>query len=376
MTRRDLRGLEGLDALLGHPFSAPAEAVDPATLRSRLRDELGVPPAPAAIRVVEDGSWTRDGVDGVALRWSAGFGADVEGWLLRPAGERRALPGILALHCHGGMKFHGKEKIADGPVSPRFAANDGRVAAFRGDAYDGVAVANVFARAGYAVLAHDAFGWGGRRQRIADMPERVRRAAERDPASGSSDESERYDAHAGAAEDAVAKTLGVLGTSWGGIIAQGDLVAARILAERAAPGGVVAVGHSGGGARAGLLSALADDAVRGAGVVSMMSTIDAVLDGYVHTHTWALMTPGLGRVGEWPDIVAARAPRPLFVGYATGDRLFPLEGMRAADARIRARYRVAGAPDAYRAHWADAPHSFRAPAQHAFLDWASELFAS
>lgn len=371
MTRRDLRGLQGLDALLGRPFSARPDDVDLAAIPARLAAELGVPPVPETTAVVEEGGWTRDGVDGLALRWSTGFGPDTRAWLLRPAGERAPLPGIVALHCHGGMKFHGREKIADGPE------DEPRVAPFRAEAYDGVAIANAFARAGYTVLAHDAFGWGSRRMRIDDMPERTLRAAADALAArgGALDEAAHYDLHAGPNEDAVAKMLGLLGTSWGGVVARDDLIAARVLAARAdvRPGGVVLVGLSGGGARAALASALDEGVVRAAAVVAMMSTFDALLDGYVHRHTWMLMNPGMARVAEWPDIAAARAPRPLFVGFARRDALFPLRGMLDAEARLRAHYRRAGAEDALRIAWADRPHSFGADTQRAFLAWAGTL---
>lgn len=371
MTRRDLRGLEGLDALVGRPFTARPEEVDLGAVPARLAAALGVPPVPDTTPVVEEGAWTRDGVDGLALRWSTGFGPDTRAWLLRPAGERAPLPGIVALHCHGGMKFHGKEKIADGPV------DEPRVAAFRAEAYDGIAVANAFARAGFAVLAHDAFGWGSRRMRREDMPERTLRAAADAIAArgGALDDAARYDLHAGPNEDAVAKILGVLGTSWGGLVARDDLIAARVLAARAdvRPGGVVLVGLSGGGARAALASALDEQVVRATAVVAMMATFDAMLDGYTQRHTWMLMNPGMARVGEWPDIAAARAPRPLFVGFARRDALFPLRGMLDAEARLRAHYRRAGAEHALHTAWVDRPHSFGADTQQAFLAWAGAL---
>ncbi len=47
-----------------------------------------------------------------------GYGPRTVAWVLRPAGVRDPLPGVLALHDHGGFKFYGKEKIADGPEMP------------------------------------------------------------------------------------------------------------------------------------------------------------------------------------------------------------------------------------------------------------------
>ena len=368
--KRDLRGIEGLDALLRpRPFATRPPAEIPAVLE----DVLGMPGLPAETSAQETASWRRDGVDGLALSWDTGFGPVTEGWLLRPAGEAGTLPGLVVLHCHGGMKHYGKEKVADGPD-----ATPAQIVDFRSECYSGRAIANEFARAGNAVLVHDAFGWGSRRVQVEDMPWRSEHVAAlelkaRHSAGVAFDDATEYDVHAGPHEDVLAKTFGVLGTSWAGVIARDDLIAASVLTKHAgtAAGGVALVGLSGGGARAVLASALGDD-IRATGVVAMMSTFDAILDGYLHSHTWAMMSPGIGRVAEWPEIAAARAPRPLFVGYAERDALFPLAGMRAADEIIRDRYTAAGATDGYRAHWSDAPHSFDAATQTTFLEWLIE----
>jgi dienelactone hydrolase len=365
-----LRGISGLDALLDRrPFSGRA----PEDIPGVLVDVLGVPTIPPATAVDELDGWTRDGVDGTLLRWSTGFGADTEAFLLRPTGERSPLPGIVALHCHGGMKRYGKEKIATGPD-----AVSAQIQSFRDECYSGRAIANEFALAGNTVLVHDAFGWGSRRVQVEDMPWRSEHVAalelnERRRMGEPLDEAREYDLHAGPHEDVMAKTLGVLGTSWGGVIVRDDLIAARILAARpeVRGGGVTVAGLSGGGARAVLATALSDD-IRGAAVVAMMSTMEAILDGYLHSHTWAFMNPGIGRVADWPAIAACRAPRPLFVGYAERDALFPLDGMRAADEAIRRHYESKNAIDAYSAHWADAPHSFDTGTQRAFLSWLAE----
>ncbi|WP_344066011.1 hypothetical protein [Microbacterium pumilum] len=186
-------------------------------------------------------------------------------------------------------------------------------------------------------------------------------------------EATEYDVHAAPHEDIMAKTLGVLGTSWAGVIARDDLIATSVLAQHpaTAKGGVAVVGFSGGGARAVLASALSDS-IRATGVMAMMSTFDGILDGYLHAHSWTMMSPGIGRVADWPEIAAARAPRPLFVGYAERDALFPLTGMRAAHDIISRRYATSQAAEQYRAHWANATHSFDASTQRAFLTWLNE----
>ena len=93
----------------------PVAPPGPAT-QQRVRETLGftaVSEQPLDVRVGR--RWERDGLEGEAVSWSVGYGPRTEAWVLRPAGARGPLPAILALHDHGGFKFYGKEKIADGP---------------------------------------------------------------------------------------------------------------------------------------------------------------------------------------------------------------------------------------------------------------------
>jgi dienelactone hydrolase len=380
---RDLVGLEGLAELL--PTQPFPRVDDPGVIARRLRDVLGVPELGApelggnrALPVVTEGErWTREGVDGTSLSWNVGFGPHTTAWLLRPAGELGPLPGVVALHCHSDVKYFGKEKIADGPEP----AKPG-VLRLRALSYGNRAMANELARSGMTVLVHDVFGWGSRRFPVSAMPRRSERyaaldLADRERRGEPLDESARYDVHAAPHEDALAKLLGLLGTSWGGIVVREDLIAAGILAERpdVSPGGVSLVGMSGGGARAILASALSDD-IRAIGVMSMLSSFRELVDGYVHEHTWMMIDPAIGRVAEWPDLAAARAPRPLFAGYAAGDELFSRAGMRDADGMIAERYTAAGALDRYRSYWEDAPHSFGAAMQDEFIRWHQAVVMS
>jgi hypothetical protein len=65
---------------------------------------------------------------------------------------------VLALHGHDGLKFFGKEKVADGPDGAPAS-----VRALRENLYEGVAFANELARRGFSVLVYDVFLWGSRR---------------------------------------------------------------------------------------------------------------------------------------------------------------------------------------------------------------------
>jgi hypothetical protein len=74
--------------------------------------------------VLDDGSRRLDGVLIRRLRWSVGYGPETTAWLLRPAGVRRELTGVLGMDCHGGIRSVGAEQLVDlgADSSPRAAS--------------------------------------------------------------------------------------------------------------------------------------------------------------------------------------------------------------------------------------------------------------
>ena len=178
--------------------------------------------------------------------WSVGFGPRTHAYLLKPRHAEGPLPGVLALHCHAGMKWAGKEKIADGPEPPT-----PEVLRLREQIYGGRGYASELARRGFAVLVPDVIGWGSRRIDRADMPERVLAQAN-DPGMS---EADRYDVAAGHHEHVLEKYCTLLGTSLAGVVAGEDLAAAAYLRSRPDIGRIGCVGLSGGGLRAALLGA-------------------------------------------------------------------------------------------------------------------------
>jgi len=238
--------------------------------------------------------------------------------------------------------------------------------ALRQQYYDGLAPATELARRGYVVLAHDTFSWGSRRFPLEDPGAKVAvgmtaleawwRELGKRPT-----EAERYNAAAALHEDSVAKAAGILGTTFAGTVLYDDLVALEVLSQQ--PGvdarRLGCFGLSGGGVRAALLAALQPRI--GARIVTcMMSTFDSLMPAYLDTHSWLFSSPGLRRVGEWPEHAAAEAQRPLLVQYGVHDALFPVDGMRAADASLRSLF---AASNAYRGTFYDAPHAFDASMQ-------------
>ena len=123
--------------------------------------------------------------------------------------------------------------------------------------------------------------------------------------------------------------------------------------------------------RASMLGATAEG-IAARVIVGMMATYEELLGRLIAPHTWMLFPAGLGQVGDVPDLAGCAAPAPLLVQYALGDAMFTEKGMRDADAVIRGYYERAGAPDAYRGEFYDAPHRFDFAMQEKAFDWLVE----
>ncbi|WLQ07251.1 acetylesterase [Arthrobacter oryzae] len=301
-----------------------------------LADALGVPAAPAdpaAVRdsVVLESEETHDGVTTSRVSWQLGFGPRTGAWFVRPAGRTGSLPGVLALHCHAGIKSGGADRLVD----PRVADLQQRL-------YGGRPFATWLAAQGFAVLAHDTFSWGSRRFDLGTPPWRTaavvegREALWREAGVVPS-AAELYDAAAAAHEDTVAKASGLLGTSFAGMVAHDDLAALKVLAGLPGvdAGRLGSIGFSGGGGRSLMLAALSP-LIRSFVVTCMMTTYRSLVPAYLDAHSWLLQTPGLSRLGDFPELAARSTADRFLVQYALADELFPEDGMRDADAILGA----------------------------------------
>lgn len=326
--------------------------------QQKVREALSFAPAPAEPQDVrEERSWERDGVAGWEISWWVGYGPRTHAWLLRPAGETGRLPGVVALHDHGGFKYYGKEKIADGSDGPAHEM----LGPFRDQCYGGRAYANALAREGFAVLVPDTFLWGSRR-----FPADLVGAG----GGSSADDIGAYNAATGPHENVVEKYCTLLGTTLAGVVSFEDRAVAHYLASRPDVDGerLGCVGLSGGGARSALLGATCDR-IRAAVIVGMMSTYEGLLDHNVVSHTWMFFPRGWSRWGDWPDLAACRAPSPLLVQYDRDDSLFSLEGMEAAHRRLAGHYASVGSPENYEGRFYPGPHQFSQEMQRVAFDW-------
>lgn len=334
-----------------------------------LADALGVPAVPEAPRAVLESVETHDGVTTSRVSWQLGFGPRTGAWYLRPAGESGPLPGVLALHCHAGVKSDGAARLLAVGTVPGTSSVDAAAGKARTDLqrrfYDGRPLATWLASQGFAVLAHDTFSWGSRRFELGTPPWRTsavvegRKALWREAGVVPSEE-EQYDAAAAAHEDTVAKAAGLLGTSFAGMVAHDDLAALRVLEGLPGvdAGRLGTIGFSGGGGRSLMLAALSP-LVRACVVSCMMTTYRSLFPAYLDAHSWLLQTPGLSRLGEFPELAGRSTADRFLVQNGLADDLFPEDGMRDADAMLRAQL----APGRYTGRFWPGGHVFSAGMQ-------------
>lgn len=305
-----------------------------------------------------------DGLDIEVLSWQLPMGPRTQAVLLKPAGAEGPLPGILALHDHGGNKFLGWRKIA------RTGHDDWEIQVRHQDHYyESVAWANEVAKRGYVALVHDTFPFGSRRVRVADVPEVIRGEGV-DPKSDDLEGITRYNSFAASHEHIMEKSLISAGTTWPGVYVVEDQRALDVLAARPEVDAerLGCAGLSGGGMRTVFLAGM-DDRIDVAVVVGFMTTWRDFLLDKCFTHTWMTYVPLLPRDLDFPEILGLRVPAATMVLNCNEDPLYTLTEMRRADAMIRDVFDRAGAPDLYRCNYYPGGHKFDKAMQADAFAW-------
>lgn len=348
---------------------------------AQLAGALGVPAVTPDLAYAVHSESEHDGVITSRLQWQLGFGPRTSAWFVRPAGAAESLPGLLALHCHGGIKAYGAARLVSLPAGlndshdmnnpdggapsggkPGSAPGSASLALppldIRAKLYGGRALATWLAQQGFAVLAHDTFMWGSRHFEFDPLPWRTANAVSGQNALWREagvvpSATEQYNAAAAAHEETVAKAATLIGTSVAGTVAHDDLAALGILASL--PGvdmdRLGCLGFSGGGGRAMVLGALSP-LIRSYVVTCMMTTFGSLLPSHLDAHSWLLHTPGLVKLGDWPDL-AARSNATILVQYGLADQLFPEQGMRDAHHHL-----LENLPARYTGSFWQEPHVF------------------
>lgn len=304
-----------------------------------------------------------DGVTRRRIRFHVTADRTTEAILLVPDGLTAPVPAVVALHDHGGFYYFGKEKICT-TVNPL-----GSLRRHIDKAYQGRPYADELARNGFVVLVPDAFYFGSQRLVPESLPPRYS-----DSLAGIEHGSDEYvtvfNSLALAHEEIVAKTLFDAGTTWPGVLFQGDRAAVDYLvtlpevdSER-----IGCIGLSIGGFRSAHLFGM-DSRIKAAVVAGWMTSYASLLYDHLRWHTWMIYVPGQLEWLDLPDVATLNAPRPLMVANCTKDELFTLEGMRSAEQKIGEVYRRMNASECFCCRYDDVPHSFGIPAQDAAIAW-------
>ena len=314
--------------------------------------------------VTVTGRTTYDGLDVEFLSWQLPAGPKTEAVLLKPAGARGPLPGILALHDHGGNKFLGWRKIARTDSTP-WAIQETHQAHY----YGGVGWANEIAKRGYVVLVHDTFPFASRRVMVKDVLERIR-AGGVDPSPEDVEGIAKYNSFAAAHEHIMEKSLLSAGTTWPGVYLVEDQRALDVLASRPEVDAsrLGCAGLSGGGMRTVFLGGL-DDRVKVAIAVGFMTTWREFLLDKAFTHTWMTYVPLLPKDLDFPEILAMRAPAATMVLNCREDPLYTMPEMQRADAMIADTFKRAKAGDRYKCNYYDGGHKFDLQMQADAFAW-------
>ena len=332
--------------------------------RQRYREALLQPDTGATPRATVQHHIEYGGLAIEHLNWQLPYGPPTEALVLKPAGTTGPLPGVLALHDHGGNKYFGVRKITriSNDLHPLMQQHQDHY-------YGGAAWANELAKRGYVVLVHDAFTFGSRRMRLSDLPEIITgHLVEADPESEV--EIQRYNTFAANHEHIIAKSLFSAGTTWPGVFTAEDQRALDYLCSRpdVDPSRVGCCGLSGGGLRTVFLTGL-DPRIRCSCCAGMMTTWRDYLLNKCYTHTWMVYIPGMARDLDYPEIFGLNLPNPVLVLNNREDQLFTLPEMERADKILREVYQKAGAGDRYRMKFYPGPHKFDREMQREAFQW-------
>jgi dienelactone hydrolase len=332
--------------------------------RQRLRDCLLMPDGGHAPKATLQHQFEFDGLHVEHLQWQLPYGPPTEAVFLKPVGAQGRLPAVVALHDHGGNKYFGLRKISrmSHDVHPMMKRHQEHY-------YGGVAWANELARRGYAVLVHDAFLFGSRRIRLADVPAIIKRNIN-EVMQETEEEIVAYNNWAAGQESNVAKSLFCAGLTWPGVFLWEDQRALDYLCSRPDVDAkrVGCAGLSGGGLRTVFLAG-SDDRIACAVCVGMMTTWRDYLLNKCYTHTWMCYVPLLPRDLDYPEILGLRVPLPTLVQNDNEDQLFTLPEMQRADRILSEVYRKAHAADQYRCTFYPGPHKFDLEMQKEAFEW-------
>ncbi|HUZ18268.1 MAG TPA: prolyl oligopeptidase family serine peptidase [Spirochaetia bacterium] len=333
----------------------------------KARELIAMPGRPVVRDATVRDSYVFDDLLVEEISWQTPYGPPTSALFLKPKETSGPLPGVLAFHDHGGVKYFGHEKIADTkrPANPL-------VAEARLRSYGGRAWANELARRGFAVLVPDVMPFGSRRIHIADVPEAIAPGVPNDDSS-TVDTIIAYNQWTAEHESIIAKSLFCAGTTWPGAFLLDDSCALEYLLSRKEvdPEKIGCAGLSGGGMRTLFLAGI-EPRIRAAVCVGFMTTWRDLLLDKSHTHTWMVYVPHLPRYLDLPELFALRAPLPALVQSSREDPLFTLSEMERSASMLDEIYRKAGHSENVKTMFYPGPHKFDLQMQEDAFEWLAQ----
>ena len=331
------------------------------TARARIFEHLfyapaRVAPQPQLVRRTDKGDYVEE-----YLTFQTTADLRVPAYVLVPKKARLPAPGIVALHSHDGVYLWGKEKVVEDEHEHPY------LTAFKRRSYGGKSIAAELARQGYVVIAIDMFYWGERRLILDDDPAAYRER----PATITEQEIQAFNQRASQNESLVGRSLFTAGITWPGVVLWDDIRTLDYLASRPEVDAsrLGCVGLSVGGYRSFLLAAL-DQRIKAAVDVGWMTSFASQIKEHViNTVGLSFHINGLYRYLDLPDLAALIAPRAVLVINGSQDRLFALDGVKAAFDKVARCYAKAGAPERQRCRLYDAPHEFNLDMQAEAWEW-------
>lgn len=273
----------------------------------------------------------------------------VPAYLLVPEGKG-PFPAVLLLHDHGAHFTIGKEKMVRpfgvSDVVMKDADNWCKIC------YDGQYVGDYLAENGYVVLALDALFWGERGRK----------------------EYARYDS-----QQALSANLLQMGMSWGGLIAWDDIRSAEFLASlpQVDKEKVGTMGFSMGAHRAWMTMA-ATDVVKAGAAVCWMNTTDSLMTLTNNQNkggsAYAMLIPNIRRYMDYPHVASIACPKPMLFTNGLKDKLFPVEGVRAAYETMHKVWDSQGVGEHLQTKFYDLPHFCSKEIQQTILEFFNREF--
>lgn len=273
----------------------------------------------------------------------------VPAYLLVPEGKG-PFPAVLLLHDHGAHFTIGKEKMVRpfgvSDVVMKDADNWCKIC------YDGQYVGDYLAENGYVVLALDALFWGERGRK----------------------EYARYDS-----QQALSANLLQMGMSWGGLIAWDDIRSAEFLASlpQVDKEKVGTMGFSMGAHRAWMTMA-ATDVVKAGAAVCWMNTTDSLMTLTNNQNkggsAYAMLIPNIRRYMDYPHVASIACPKPMLFINGLKDKLFPVEGVKAAYETMHKVWDGQGAGEHLQTKFYDLPHFCSKEIQQTILEFFNREF--